>query len=54
VVLSWLVQEGVVAIPRSAASEHIVANGKMVNTEPFLSEEELAMIRALDGTAGDP
>jgi len=33
VVLSWLIQEGVVAIPRSTSDEHIVMNARMLPLE---------------------
>ena len=69
VVLCWLLQEGVVAIPRSGSAAHIAANslGRLYedSAKPesvesggayrcFLTEENLATIRALDGTLGTP
>ena len=49
-VLSWLLQEGVTAIPRSASREHIAANAALLGRPGFLSEEELEAVRRLDGS----
>lgn len=49
VVLSWLTQEGVVAIPRSSQPGHIAENAAMLGSRGFLSDEEMERIRALDG-----
>lgn len=61
VVLCWLLQEGAVAIPRSTSSQHIIANSLQHRYDAqrqayrcFLTDEDLAVIRALDGTLGNP
>ena len=46
VVISWLLQEGVVAIPRSSKSEHLSIN---LQHETFLPEDDIEKIRSLDG-----
>ena len=57
VVLSWLMQEGVVAIPRSSKAERVRQNSFSAHKDPstgeiqgFLTGPELASIRSLDGT----
>lgn len=64
VVLCWLLQEGVVAIPRSRSPEHQRENSfqnRRANEEGegemyrcFLDDADLEDIRALDGTLGLP
>ena len=49
-ILSWLLQEGAVAIPRSASAEHIAENAALLGRSGFLSAEEMEAIRALDGS----
>ncbi len=46
VVISWLLQEGVVAIPRSSKLEHLSIN---LHYETFLDNIDLDRIRSLDG-----
>ncbi len=46
VVISWLLQEGVVAIPRSSKSEHLSIN---LQYETFLDKDDIDNIRSLDG-----
>lgn len=59
VVVSWVLQLGAVAIPRSSNIAHIEelklfkANGDGFVTV-FLDEEDMRAINALDGTLGDP
>lgn len=62
VVLSWLLQEEVVAIPRSSSTAHITDNaaslvldehGETVGLRVFLDDDDMRAIRALDGTLGD-
>ena len=50
VVLSWLLQEGVTAIPRSASQEHIADNAALLSLPPFLTAEDMESIRRLDGS----
>ena len=62
VVLSWLLQEGVVAIPRSASTEHIRQNAAPIEEgrdadhtlRVFLDDGDMEMIRGLDGIHGSP
>jgi diketogulonate reductase-like aldo/keto reductase len=60
VVMCWLLQEDALVIPRSTSSEHILANSMQhravgsTHYQCFLSELDLAVIRALDGTLGTP
>lgn len=60
VITSWLLQEGVVAIPRASSVTHIQENafaGRRTNTGDFpvfLSAADLATIRRLDGSKGTP
>lgn len=54
VVLSWLRQEGVVAIPRASQTSHVAANARALEAEGFLSAEEMEAVRALDGSIGAP
>ena len=59
VVLSWLLQEGVVAIPRSASTEHIRQNAAPIeegngSLRVFLDDGDMEMIRSLDGIHGTP
>ena len=51
VVLSWLMQENVIAIPRSSKIEHLVANNRY---HFFLESEDVESIRRLDGSMGNP
>ena len=63
VVLSWLLQEGVVAIPRSSSFEHINENaslfnidsesGETITVKVFLDHDDIEYIRSLDGTLGN-
>jgi alcohol dehydrogenase (NADP+) len=61
VVLSWLLQENVVAIPRASSVDHIrdnaapIANGPdKDNLQVFLKQDDIEAIRSLDGTLGTP
>ncbi len=68
VVLAWLLEEGVVAIPRSTNSEHMMDNFGVCDNgdsalcndvyvedvDTFLTEEDIEQIRALDGSIGTP
>mmetsp|Transcript_26989 Transcript_26989/g.25843 ORF Transcript_26989/g.25843 Transcript_26989/m.25843 type:complete len:329 (-) Transcript_26989:357-1343(-) len=61
VVLSWLLQENVVAIPRASSYDHIrenaapIANGPdKDNLQVFLDKDDIEAIRSLDGTLGTP
>lgn len=57
VVQSWLVQEGVVAIPSSSNTAHIEENGRFLDEfgrpKTFLELEDMEAIRALEGSLGD-
>ncbi|CAK9251686.1 unnamed protein product [Sphagnum jensenii] len=64
VVTSWLLQSGVVAIPRSADPAHIrelgifiteqsAGNEKKEGVRVYLEEEDMRAIEALDGTLGE-
>ena len=46
VILRWLIQRGIVVIPKSVHHERIVANSKIFDFE--LSHEEMDQIRTLD------
>ena len=57
VVLSWVMQEGAVVIPRASSEEHILGNARMIsNTRgmpyAFLDDEDMLQIRRLDGILG--
>ena len=62
VVMSWVLQEGAVCIPRSSKEEHLHMNanmqtidantGKLLNARIFLTEEDMQVIRDLDGSLG--
>jgi diketogulonate reductase-like aldo/keto reductase len=61
VVLSWLLQEGVIAIPRATRDSHIKENaaalveddqGQVVGLRVFLDDEDMQDIRELDGILG--
>jgi diketogulonate reductase-like aldo/keto reductase len=58
IVNSWLLQEGVIAIPRSSKTSHIKENaGRRLengNLKVILSATDIEMIRALDGKHGTP
>jgi len=61
VVLSWLLQEGLVAIPRASSTQHVRENamfgsgsGNEDELRVFLTNEDLAQISALDGSLGTP
>lgn len=60
VVTSWLLQEGVVGIPRASSEAHIEENaftGRRLpngNLPVFLSSPDMAAIRSLDGKMGTP
>ena len=60
VVLSWALQEGLVAIPRSADAAHLRANSFETRVAAdgrlrcFLTPQDMHDIRALDGTLGLP
>ncbi len=61
VVLSWLLQEGVVAIPRSEKTEHIRQNAAPImegkaqgGLRVFLDDADMELIRNLDGIHGTP
>lgn len=51
VILSWLMQENVIAIPRSSKPEHISSNNKY---HFFLEARDVESIRRLDGSIGNP
>eukprot|EP01041_Mallomonas_annulata_P007771 gene7771-15902_t len=59
VVQSWVIQEGVVAIPRTTNEAHITENARLLGVTPiepllvFLDEDDMKSIRALDGTMYD-
>lgn len=60
VVLSWLIQEGVVAIPRSSSHRHLEDNFAILqrgeggddSVTLFLDSSDMEVIRGLDGTLG--
>lgn len=61
VVLSWLLQEGVVAIPRAVQDSHIEENaslmvkdenGRLIGLRVFLDDNEMQQIRDLNGILG--
>ena len=57
VVLSWVMREGAVAIPRASTEEHIMGNAQIIsNTHgmPYalLDDEDILSIRRLDGILG--
>lgn len=61
VVLSWLLQENVIAIPRTATTSHLQdnidlavfdENNNIIAFKVFLSDEDMNIIRSLDGTLG--
>lgn len=61
VVISWLLQEEVVAIPRASSEDHIIANSSPIKTgikdeglRVFLDKDDMERIRSLDGTLGNP
>lgn len=61
VVLSWLLQEDVVAIPRASSVDHIKENAAPIangldknNLRVFLQQVDIEAIRSLDGTLGTP
>jgi diketogulonate reductase-like aldo/keto reductase len=61
VVISWLLQEEVVAIPRASSKDHIIANSSPISTglreenlRVFLDKDDMEEIRSLDGTLGHP
>ena len=61
VVLSWLLQEGVIAIPRSEKTEHIRENAAPIvegkdkgGLRVFLDDSDMELIRNLDGIHGTP
>lgn len=61
VVLSWLLQENVVAIPRGSSIDHIKENASPIINRPntdnlhvILEREDIEAIRSLDGTLGTP
>ncbi|CAN0009508.1 unnamed protein product, partial [Chrysoparadoxa australica] len=53
-VLSWALQRDVVVLPRSRQPDHIKENACLLESRgdgyAIMSEEELAMVDALDGT----
>lgn len=57
VIISWLLQENVIAIPRASSANHIRENAAPIENgvsqeslRVFLSEEDLQAIRSLDGS----
>lgn len=64
VVLSWVVQEGAVAIPRGSSEDHVRANAALISRPSadnstgessihcFLDDDDMAKIRSLDGSLG--
>jgi diketogulonate reductase-like aldo/keto reductase len=62
VVISWLLQEGVVAIPRSSSGDHVRDNASSLDVNPltlkiqginvFLDDEDMREMRSLDGILG--
>ena len=57
VVLSWVMQEGAVVIPRASSEEHILGNARIIsNTHgmPYalLDDDDMMQIRRLDGILG--
>ena len=61
VVLSWLLQSDVVAIPRASSEEHISQNASPIENgisenalRVFLDKEDMEAIRSLDGSLGTP
>ena len=57
VVLSWVIQEGAIVIPRASSEEHIVGNAKIISNlhgMPYalLDDEDILQIRRLDGILG--
>lgn len=60
VVLSWLLQEQVVAIPRASTRPHLIENARPISNgirdeamRVFLDDADMQSIRSLDGTLGD-
>lgn len=60
VVLSWLLQEEVVAIPRASTRPHLIENANPISKgirdeamRVFLDDGDMQSIRSLDGTLGD-
>lgn len=56
IIHAWLLQEGVVAIPRSSTAAHISENADFARgvKRVHLSVEEMKQIQGLDGTLGSP
>jgi diketogulonate reductase-like aldo/keto reductase len=58
VVLSWVLQEGAVAIPRASKAVHVRENLTPLNraegngVQVFLQEDDMTTIRSLDGSLG--
>ena len=53
IVLSWVLQEGAVIIPRSANKENIQTNANLLVNRISLDEYDLRLIEGLDGTLGN-
>lgn len=66
VTISWALQENIVVIPRASTVEHIASNAAMLPSARlsshhqqerlppvFLDADDMAGIRALDGSLGD-
>ena len=58
VVLSWALQEKVVAIPRASSAAHIESNAALIGTDGypqvFLDAADMRDIQMLDGSLGNP
>jgi diketogulonate reductase-like aldo/keto reductase len=48
VVLSWALQRNMSVIPRSSKKHHIAELANLLTREPFLEEEDLAKIDAMN------
>lgn len=49
-VLSWVLQEGAMIIPKSQHRKHIVENMQLEDASVRLDETDMELVRALDGT----
>jgi len=61
VVISWVIQEGAVAIPRGSSEGHVRENaqswtmdesGRPLGVQVILDNDDMKAIRALDGSLG--
>lgn len=55
VVLSWVLHEGAIIIPKSGVELHVKANANILKNEKiYLTSEDVETIRSLDGSIGKP